>query len=742
MKTGSNLFTALLLVTQSFALAASESADPELREVHLYSSGVGGFIYEVSITDESVVRLNVPAKDISDVLRSVEVHDPVFPIRFLRVVSSEKEKPLSTIVTSSYIECLLSLRGESIKIQTRDLEEFSGRLVALENSLESFADEMTERTRLTMLIDKSLRTFLLEEIQSLTLQDPLRQKQLDEALSKSNTITSPTATVEIGFAKGKERACRISLFRPMPVWKATYLCNDDQLSLRILVNNTTDEDWNNVKLKIVDGRPVRFFVNVNNAIAVHRKSMSLPVGLPGLPPIFQESTPDPTSQSSDETSASNASSPSIPSRPGGGVPAGLGSEATGLGGFGMGGMALGGGFGGSSGGAAWGEGMGGGMGRMLGSNSPTGSTSSIEPYPSNLSLVTSAPQTREVPSFSLARVAAQQTSSEGTGDDLAINFDSVNISANSIHLLAPQNVNCQSSKLSVFSEDYNESIPLATIRFTNKTNVLYPSGPVSIFENRQFVGEAMLPELSPGKERWVSYGIDRAIRIEVQEAKEESTISKLNFDYEQKQIVVEKLITQVQNYAVENRSSVARALFVERPVYEDWNDEILPSDSIIGSKVRLAVTLPARESVTRRATRKRSKTERLDFASAEIPRIRELLGLEFLTAEQSATLNEIVHRRSQLTAQKSQLALREEGYHDRVRELDRLVRIMSTDGLERDFVRKYATRVEKKEEQIAAFAKEVETLKDAIAANKSFLNPIFDDDDDDDEMYDDDPFSN
>lgn len=725
MKTWPILFAPLLLVAQSLGYGASPTVDLELREVHLYSAGVGGFLYDAKVAGDGVARVTVPTKDVSDVLRSLEVRDPASSVEFIRV-AAVKEATATPIETSSYIECLWSLRGESITIQTAGEQEFSGRLLALENSLESFADEMTERTRLTLVVEDKLLTFLLEEIQSVTLQDPDRQRELHEALGGSTGISQQQSVIEIGFSAAPERTCRVALFRPMPVWKATYLCRDDQLSLRVLANNTTDDDWNQIDLKIVDGRPVRFFVNVNDAVNVHRKSMSLPVGLPGLPPIFQETGTQESGQASLDANSL---------QPGAVIPADRGRAI------------MGGNFGSASGGAAavggMGGMMGGGMGGMLGgSGSSFGPPASIEPYPSNLALVTSAPQFQNFPGANLALSAAQQASTEGTGDNLVIRFDDVSIAAGSVHLLEPQKVECQTSKLSVFSEDYNDAVPLSTCRFANKTNVLYPAGPISFFEGQQFSGEAMLPELSPSKERWVSYGIDRAVRVNSKDPEEESTVSKLAIDYELKQIKVEKVVLQKQIYYTENRSSQSRELFIEREISEGWDDDVEQPGQITGSKVRFGIGLQGNESKELVTTRRRTTSQQLQFASSDVKEIKELIAFQSLTAEQSATLNEILQRRSQLTAQKSQLEQRENGHHDRVRELDRLVRIMSTEGLERDFVRKYAQRVEQKEEQIAAFSREIQTLKDAIAANRSFLNPIYEEDSDDEKTFDSDPFSN
>ena len=61
----------------------------------------------------------------------------------------------------------------------------------------------------------------------------------------------------------KERQISASYMIPTPVWKSSYrLVFDDKSESTLegwaIIDNTTGEDWTNVRLAVVSGRPVSF----------------------------------------------------------------------------------------------------------------------------------------------------------------------------------------------------------------------------------------------------------------------------------------------------------------------------------------------------------------------------------------------------------------------------------------------------------------------------------------------------
>lgn len=172
------------------------------------------------------------------------------------------------------------LRGETIR---------TGRLVALESSLEALGDQMTERVRVTLSGTTGLETLLLEDVVSVRCIREKTQSRIDHALSALVSDAQPElTTIAVGFKDANKRTVHIGMMRPVPVWKSSFSLTDDQLVMRVVVDNTSNTDWKDVGLSIADGQPVSFRVNLHRIARLDRKLMPLPIGLPGLPPALAE----------------------------------------------------------------------------------------------------------------------------------------------------------------------------------------------------------------------------------------------------------------------------------------------------------------------------------------------------------------------------------------------------------------------------------------------------------------------
>src|SRR5262249_23695673 len=134
-----------------------------------------------------------------------------------------------------------------------------------------------------------------------------------------------------------------------PIWKSSYrlvLSKDGKVHLQGWANveNTSDEDWTNVRMALISGRPISFQMNLYQPLYVPRPTVEPEMYASLRPPISegailqQADLPQPPGGAEDAIRRGHATSPS-------GFAGGLG----GLGGIGgLGGGGLGGvGFGGS-----------------------------------------------------------------------------------------------------------------------------------------------------------------------------------------------------------------------------------------------------------------------------------------------------------------------------------------------------------------------------------------------------------
>jgi hypothetical protein len=287
----------LLLLTGA-CLASAFAADIPIREVILYKSGVGYFERGGMLRPGESARLDFKASDMNDVLKSLTLDDRNGgKVAGLRYDSSEPlEQKLADFPFKIGSGASLSLFLDQMKGARVDVKYgaetvagtvVSGRLVAAD-------DKHPEREQLVLLLDSGeIRTLDLAAAGSLRFADPKLQSQLKDYLTiVSQARSRDKRSIYIDSSDAKERQIVASYMIPTPIWKSSYrLVFDDKTEPTLegwaIIDNTTGDDWTNVKLAVVSGRPVSFISKLYEPKYVPRQTVELPEDRAAAPVVYQ-----------------------------------------------------------------------------------------------------------------------------------------------------------------------------------------------------------------------------------------------------------------------------------------------------------------------------------------------------------------------------------------------------------------------------------------------------------------------
>ena len=686
-----------------FAESNAERSDgpgsrAELKQVILYSAGLGAFQYEVELEAEDTLKLPFSTANVNDVLRTITVHDPDSKLDFIRVEAPGQRPQESLLNITSRLDLLMDLRGEKLAFELLDGTTYKGRLLSIENSLEALNQQMVERVRLTTATSSGLETFLLEDLKRFECLDATVQMQITKAMEALHAEVSEDSTVlELGFSKGKKRVVKFGYLHSMPVWKPSYTLASEELSLRILVDNISKQDWRNIELTIADGQPVSFEIDLRQIARLQRERLALPIGLPGLPPILAESTID--SRAKNLSIVQNA-----PQQPA----------------YGMRGM----GFGGGGSGGVGGGGVGGGMGGMMmgGSGGPAvGGMPEGEMFgtPGDFGL-----QQR----LGLATQSYLARTKDGGGAAFFMKFSDVSIPAGSANLLTSPKLNTQHQEVTVYpqsNQGNHSTTPYLAAKLVNQSNTLLPPGPLSVFASGVFLGDAMLPRLSPGRARFVSFAVDGALRVEPIQDTSETSIASVTFDEEFKRILVKKKIVEARGFTIRNRSDQERTTVIETN-YGDpkWLVSLRDKDERQKELLRLHTIVPANKDLVRMVSRSRIQKEELTYHSANLIALNDLANSDEIDQTTSQRILEIINLRREYGRTSIAYKNAEEHVRKAATEVDRLIRINHSGNLTPKTAAKYARQMDEAEDrrkELAKFANDLRQLKDTL--EQSLVSP-------------------
>ncbi|HTC32056.1 MAG TPA: DUF4139 domain-containing protein [Bryobacteraceae bacterium] len=273
------------------------AADIPIQKVILYKSGVGYFERGGLLRAGESARLDFKASDMNDVLKSLTISEQNGgKVTGLRYDSSEPlEKKLADFPfrvdgQASLALFLDQMRGAKVELKY-GAETIIGTVVS--GRIVKGDDKQTEREQLVALLDSGeLRMLDLAAASSIRFGDPKLQAQLRDYLAVVNQSRSnDKRSIYIDSSDAKEREIAAGYMIPTPVWKSSYrlIFNekvDPTLEGWAIVDNTTGEDWTNVRLAVVSGRPVSFISNLYEPKYVARQTVELPEDRAAAPVVY------------------------------------------------------------------------------------------------------------------------------------------------------------------------------------------------------------------------------------------------------------------------------------------------------------------------------------------------------------------------------------------------------------------------------------------------------------------------
>jgi hypothetical protein len=138
-----------------------------------------------------------------------------------------------------------------------------------------------------------IRTFDLGAASSVKLADPKLQALLRDYLTVlSGARSKDRRSVYIDTAGTGTRQLAASYMTPSAVWKSSYrLIFGPQAEATLegwaIIDNTSGEDWSNVKLSVVSGRPISFITQLYEPRYVQRPNAELAENRPVAPVVLQ-----------------------------------------------------------------------------------------------------------------------------------------------------------------------------------------------------------------------------------------------------------------------------------------------------------------------------------------------------------------------------------------------------------------------------------------------------------------------
>jgi len=522
--------------TKSAAEGSGEAGRVPVKRVVLYKNGVGYFEHSARVRGTQELNIDFTTAQLNDVLNSLTVVDlgkgRISGVRFNSIAPLEERLralrlPLGE--DTSRADFLNALRGTRVEVSGEGTPA-AGRLLSVETQ-KKITDPRGSETQvlvLSLVTDNGeLHSFEVQPGMTVHIAD----RDLSEEVSRYlNLIASARAQdlrrMTISAAGEGERDIFLSYISEAPVWKSTYRillpekAGDKALMQGwAIVDNTTSEDWNDVRLSLVAGAPQSFIQEISQPYYAHRPVVPMPQALTLTPQTHEAAMMKPV--------------PAPPPPPPG--------EA--------GGMA----------------------GAVPAASQMVEVQAAAPPPPPNLN--------RPIAGLTQVMERLQpEAEAKGIGDLFEYDIkQNVTIDKNQSALVPILQAHVEAEKVTVWNDD-SEAARRA-LWLTNSSGETLDGGTFNVLESETFAGEGLLEAVHQGERRLISYAADPAVRIKVEEDSSEKPVSKVVIN--KGMITTTHEQREKKTYKISNSDVAERQVVIEHPARSGWKlaDNLKPEES-------------------------------------------------------------------------------------------------------------------------------------------------------------------
>jgi hypothetical protein len=550
-------FAALAVGLPAYGQPRPGLSELPIRQMVMFSSGVAYYQREGQVDGNARVDLQFHMDNINDLLKSMVVEDGSH--QQIATVTYDNRNPIDQTLKSFAVDLtknpsigdlLNQVRGEQVEVLTTvdpraavgQTETITGLVVGVEKQRQPLGkDQFVDVSQVNLLTKEGLRGVPLSQVQRVRFLKQGLDQEFRKALEVLATgHDKQKKTVSLNFTGTDKRTVKVGYVTESPIWKTSYRLslqrskkekkqdvkpraseqphiakeeNGDTVILQgwAIVENTTDEDWNSVQLGLVSGRPISFQMDLYQPLFITRPVEELELFASLRPPTYDGN------MMLDEVAASNG--------------------GPGFGGRGEKRDAKGEGKG--KGAAQWGA----------------------VPKPQMAREMLKKMNDADAVHFRKDVATAAVSTELGEYFQYLIK-QPVSLPRQKSALLPIVNEEVKGTRVSIYNEGVHKKFPLLGLKFTNSTSLHLCQGPITLFEDSTYAGDAKIADLQPKETRLLSYAIDLGTEVDAQQKDTEELL---------KVKIVKGLVHQqflrkeIKTYKIKNRSEHTRTVMIEHP---------------------------------------------------------------------------------------------------------------------------------------------------------------------------------
>ena len=506
-----------------------------VKRVIIFKHGVSYYILEGILKGTGKFELEFKIDEMNDILKSLFVLD-TSENGYISSISYDAALETSQLLKSimlnipdrdSFSSLITQIKGADVNLTIGGAKKVSGTIMGIEFVEKlSKVEKITEKLLILLQEDGSITKYNFSEIKSLEILNEEIKKDLKFFLDtviagKKKDAKKIIINCESGGDDAAERNIFVSYIRESPIWKTSYrliMSKQQELEQKCLlsgwslIENTTNQDWEDIELSLVAGLPVSFIYAFYRPIFIQRPVIHPPKILSARPTEIEEGL-----EMDEFEDYAMAEMATIPSK----------KRAKAM----------------SKSARPPPAPAGGGFGRMQSVMSDT------EIYDKVKSQV--------------------KTQTKDLGELFEYNISNpVTIKRKQSALVPILTESIKSKIILLYNKNDHDKNSNACLEITNNTNLTLETGPATIIYDDNLAGEAIIPFLNKGDTRLLNYAIEQAVIITHEQESENLRVHRVTFGsgYSYEYYYTNMTTT----YKIKNKTEQEKELYLDHPKTNEY----------------------------------------------------------------------------------------------------------------------------------------------------------------------------
>ncbi len=568
-----------------------------IRHVILLNSGVGYFQREGEVTGDAQVELSFPVGDINDLLKSLTLEDTGGG--HVNTVNYDSHDPVDKVLHSfaldlngnpTFSQLLNQARGEKVEVTlkpektyatpvrvfgktdsaeakppvaARPPERVTGTIIGMEVQKQPKGkDQFIDVDFLNLVNETGISSIAMTQVQTIRFLNPVLDSELQRALRVvASSHDKQKKAVTLNFSGQGKRTVKVGYVVEHPIWRTSYrlvIEPNGKLFLQgwAIVENTSDEDWKDVSMSLVSGRPISFKMNLYEPLYIPRPTVEPELFASLRPPVYDSALITDRDRAARAIARAPAAPPALPAP----MPPGMA------------------------------------FGRAEGKDMRTRDEMPFGGRRAGEVQKKMAEAERAVLDLKQGVASIASASAVGEYYQYVIKHK-ISLPRQKSALLPILNEDIEGAKVSIYNPAVQAKYPLLGLRLKNSAGEPLNQGPITVYEDNSYSGDTRILDLNAGEVRLLSYALDQS--VEIKKDVKDRPSPEMHFQIGTSNLTASYKMRETSTYTIKNRAKKDRTVIIEHAIRGGW-DLVEPKQATEKTRdlYRFELTVPAGKAVT------------------------------------------------------------------------------------------------------------------------------------------------